>query len=103
MKNTLQPISSEASGHSNNLAGSSVGQGFANLTKQTDATPSEVNNTGNHLNTGHTDSAFVASYIEDVNREIEPDELLQNSLLESPKIDMEESCSPCFPNTERRF
>lgn len=41
--NTLQPISSEAGGTSNDLCDSSVSPGIANLTKRTDTNPSETN------------------------------------------------------------
>ena len=67
MSNTLQPISSECGG-SNELGNSSIG--VAILTKRTNATPSEENKTGVNKNTDHTehsDSALVASYIQEVN------------------------------------
>ena len=60
---------------------------MANLSKQTDTNPSDMNIRANNANTGDTDSAYVASYIENANKEKN-----QASFLEIPS----EPSSPAF-------
>ena len=95
LSNTLQPISSEAGANSNDMGNSSFGA--ARLAKETNGTPSEVNQTGVNKNTEHSDSALVASYIQEVNAhfgsQVSP---MQNSLLDSPQHMSEEPQSPYF-------
>ena len=67
MTNTLQPISSDAEGHSNEMGNSSVGVGMAALTKKLDSDQSEINRYGIKNTENTADSALVASYIEELN------------------------------------